>query len=283
MDLDRIAARLAEHRASRRAALQAGGLGIAVASIGVAGAQIVAAQDGTPTADDELPDTVLLGAAPEPSEFLFVQSFASGSLVPVSGQDGAFTLTLDGANPQTIYFSDRPERVFGLATTSAFLEGLGFTPENPPNAALVVTTDDGTEDVLVIELLEPVWDEATGTLTYAVQILSDYAESGLAFAALQQTDYELPENFGQGGLFVDGCADGRIYCHQRNKDGTMGPAVGPSPMTPFCFDYSTSKCLPCSSPNAICAAAYPSQCLDRTTIPPHSRCGARGITWPEPR
>lgn len=275
---DRVTTRLAAYRANRRVALQVGGAGI-VGVLGVAGARGAAAQDGTPAAEDELPDSVHLGAAEEPSEFLFVQSFASGSLVPVSGEDGHYTLTLDGANPQTVYFSDRPERVFGLATTTDFLEGLGFTPENPPNAALMVTTDDGASDVLIIELLDPVWDESSGTLTYSVQVLSDYTESGLAFAALQQTDFEMAESFGPGGLFVDGCADGRIYCHQRNKDGTMGPVVGPSPMTPFCFDYSTSKCLPCSGPSAICAAAYPAECLDRTTIPPHSRCGARGITW----
>jgi hypothetical protein len=279
--IDRIAARLAAHRTSRRATFRTSGVGIAAASLGVAGIRSMSAQDATPVASDELPDSVLLGAAQEPSEFLFVQSFESGSLEPVNGQDGAFTLTLDGANPQTIYFSDRPERVFGLATTSAFLEGLGFTPENPPNAALMVTTDDGVEDVLIIELLDPVWDEASGSLTYSVQVLSNYSDSGLAFAALQQADYELDQHFGPGGLFVDGCADGRVYCHQYNPDATMGPPVGPSGMTPFCFDYSTSRCLPCSGPHVICAAAYPAQCIDRTGSAPRSRCGARGITWTE--
>lgn len=276
--IDRIAERLAVFRTSRRATLVAGGAGV-VAALGAAGMQIAAAQDGTPTAGDELPDSVLLGAAGEPSEFLFVQSFDSGSLVPVSGSEGTFTLTLAGANPQTVYFSDRPERVFGLATTAAFLDGLGFTPENPPNAALMVTTEDGAEDVLIIELLDPVWDESAGSLTYTVQVLTDYAESGLAFAAQQQTDFELAEQFGRGGLFVDGCADGRVYCHQYNPDATMGPPVGPSAMTPFCFDYSTSRCLPCSSPHVLCAAAYPAQCIDRTGSTPTSRCGARGITW----
>jgi hypothetical protein len=279
--IDRIATQLAAHRTNRRVALRTTGVGMAAATLGAAGFRSISAQDATPTAGDELPDSVLLGAAQDPSEFLFVQSFESGSLVPVSGQAGAYMLTLDGANPQTIYFSDRPERVFGLATTTAFLEGLGFTPENPPNAALMVTTDDGAEDVLIIELLDPVWDESSGSLTYTVQVLSDYAESGLAFAALQQADYEMAENFGPGGLFVDGCADGRVYCHQYNQDGTMGPPVGPSAMTPFCFEYSTSRCLPCSGAHVLCAAAYPAQCIDRTGSAPRSRCGARGISWPE--
>ncbi len=276
---DRIAARLAAHRTSRRAAFGKSAAGIAAASLGMSSARFAIAQDATPVAD-ELPDTVHQGAGPEPSEFLFVQSFAGGSIVPLNGEEGHFTLTLDGANSQTVYFSDRPERVFGLATTTAFLEGLGFTPDDPPNAALVVTTADGTEDVVIIELLDPIWDESSGTLTYTVQVLSDYAESGLAFAATRQSDYELPERFGQGGLFVDGCNDGRVDCHLRNDDGSMGPLVGTTPLIPFCFSDSTWRCLPCNGANAICADAFQAQCLDRRTTPPRSRCGARAITWP---
>jgi hypothetical protein len=278
---DRIAARLAAHRASRRAAIGASGIGVvAAATLGGLVARSTAAQDATPVAGEaDLPDSVFPGAVQESSQFLFVQSFAGGSIVPVEGADGSFTLTLDSANPQTVFFSDRPERVFGLAPTAALLDGLGFTPDNPPNAALMVTTEEGGADVLIIELFDPVWDEASGTLTYTVQVLSDYQESGLAFAALQQTDFQLPEQFGEGGLFVDSCADGRVYCHQYNPDGSMGPAVGPSGMTPFCFEHSTYRCMPCSGAGVICAAAYPSQCIDRSSAQPRSRCGARGITW----
>ncbi len=149
-------------------------------------------------------------------------------MTPLNADEGQFALTLDGLNPQTIYFSDRPERVFGLATTATFLEGLGFTPEDPPNAALVVTTENGEEDVLILELLEPVWDEASGTLTYTVQLLSDYAEPGLAFAALQQTDFDLPENFGLGGLFIDGCSTDRVFALCIMRMGPKARASAPA-------------------------------------------------------
>ena len=275
---DSIAARLAAHRTGHRTIIALGG-GIGAASLGEVDVRLTTAQ-ATPVAEEPVPDTVYPDSGADATEFLFVQSFAGGSITPRAGVDGGYTVTLDGANPQTVYFSDRPERVFGLATTSAFLEGLGFTPDDPPNAALVVTTESGAEDILILELFDPVWDEGSGTLTYTVQFLAEYAESGLAFAALRQTDFEMPERFGQGGLFVDGCSDGRIYCHQRNPDGSMGALVGPSPMTPFCFEPSTSKCLPCTGPSAICATAYPAQCIDRSGLEPRSRCGARGITWP---
>ncbi len=256
---DRIAGRLAAHRANRRFTLGGAGAGIAAASLGLSSARFALAQDATPVAD-EFPDTVHPEAGADPSEFLFVQSFASGSIAPLNAGEGQFSLTLDGANPQTIYFSDRPERVFGLVTTSTFLEGLGFTPDDPPNAALVVTTETGEEDVLIIELLEPVWDESSGTLTYTIQVLSDYSEPGLAFAALQQTDFVLPENFGLGGLFIDGCSTDRVFCYLRNEDGTKGEGVGQSKSTPFCFDQSAKKCTPCSNPAIVCAESYPQRC-----------------------
>lgn len=255
---DRITARLARHRATRRSAVRAAGAGLAAASLGFAHASL--AQDATPVPDEVL-DTVHPDALADRSEFLFVQSFAGGSIVPVDDASGHFTLTLDGTNPQTVYFSDRPERVFGLTTTAAILDGLGFTPDDPPNAALLVTTDTGEEDVLIIELLDPVWDEATATLTYTVQVLAEYAEPGLAFVAAQQTDYELPETFGQGGLFVDGCSTDRVICYLFTPTGSKGEVVGHSKPTPFCFDISSKKCTPCSNPSIVCADSYPTRCL----------------------
>lgn len=256
---DRIATRLSAHRANRRTVLHAMGAGVAAVSMGATSTRFAHAQDATPVAD-VMPDTVHPAAAADRSEFLFVQSFASGSVAPVGGEDGRFTLTLDGTNPHTVYFSDRPERVFGLATTTAFLDGLGFTPDDPPNAALVVTTEHGDEDVLIVELFDPVWDEASGTLTYSVQVLADYAESGLAFAAMQQTDFELPASFGQGGIFIDGCSTGRIICYRFKEDGSKGEVVGQSRVTQFCFESGTKKCIPCSSMPIICAESYPAQC-----------------------
>ena len=102
------------------------------------------AQDATPGATPAVdpnnphPSADTAGAHPE---FLFVQPFDSGAWSPTSGADATYTLTLTGAAAQTVYFSDRPERIVGLAPTQRFLDGLGFTPNNPPNAALVATPD----------------------------------------------------------------------------------------------------------------------------------------------
>jgi hypothetical protein len=68
----------------------------------------------------------LAGQAGEKVQFLFVQSFRSGSIAPKAGTDGAYTLTLEHGLGQKIYFSDRPERVVGADPTPQFLKGFGF-------------------------------------------------------------------------------------------------------------------------------------------------------------
>ena len=157
---DAFAQRLAL-RGSRRTALKGGA---ALAATGLLATRGTSAQDATPAATPTLP------ADPHPSaddarthpEFLFVQSFDGGTWTPKAGADGVYTLTLTGAAAQTIYFSDRPERDTGLAPNQPFLDGLGFTPENPPNAAIVVQTESGEQDVLVVEFFTPVYDAERG-------------------------------------------------------------------------------------------------------------------------
>jgi len=205
---DRIARRFAEHRLSRRQAL-ASGVGLAVGQL-VSTRTNTFAQEATPAAspapipNDPHPSADTAGTH---SEFLFTQSFDAGTWIPKSEANGAYTLALTGAAASTTYFSDRPERVVGLAPTQRFLDGLGFTPENPPNAALVTQTEGGEQDILVIELFAPSYDAGAGTLTYEAKVLADYGERGLAYLARQQADYELAASFGEGSLFIDDCPD----------------------------------------------------------------------------
>ncbi len=199
-------------RLSRRRAVGLGAAGLAAAAAGAGGLAAAAAQDATP-------GTGTPAAVPSPGqhpEFLFVQIAEGGTWAPKAGEDGVYTLTLTGAAAQTIYFSDRPERVVGSAPMEAFLGALGFTPENPPNAALVAQTDTG-EDVLVIELLAPAYDEATSTLTYDARILENYQEQGLQFLADQQGNVTMPGSFKAASLFIDDCADGYVTCRVGNQ------------------------------------------------------------------
>ncbi len=134
---DRIAKVFADRRLSRRQALTQGGAGLAAGALAAAGlAHSARAQDATPAATAT--------ADGDKTMFLFLQAFQSGSIAPKDGgSEGRYTLTLEQGLGQTIYFSDRPERLVGASPTPQFLAGLGFPPDNPPNAALVVATTRG--------------------------------------------------------------------------------------------------------------------------------------------
>lgn len=139
--------------------------------------------------------------------------------------------------PQTVYFSDRPERVFGMSPTDLFLENLGFTPVNPPNAAIVVN-DNGSADILVIELTNPVDLAGADSLTYDVKVLEGFTEDGLAHAATQQADAVLPASFGCGAFFIDDCPDGTLSIWFPDGTSTSVPGI-----VPCCYSYPS--CGPC--------------------------------------
>lgn len=180
---------------TRRSAI--GAAGAAAASVAVA--PLARAQEATPVSA-----TPVAGTAGDKLFFMFVQTAQAGSFMPKDGEEGVYQVTLEGADAQTIYFSDRPDRIVGNLPTDQFLDGLGFSPENPPNAAIVAQTDAG-EDILVVELLNPVWDGAARTLTYDVRVLADYQDDGLGHLAEQQEGAELPTSFGHTSLFIDDC------------------------------------------------------------------------------
>jgi hypothetical protein len=102
-----------------------------------------------------------------PANWLFVQTAASMSF------EGS-TLTLKGVGPQTLMFTDRPERMTGDAPTAKFVEywtsGKSDFEKDPPNATLSVTVN-GEPQLSVLELTNP---QLRGdTLTYTVKLLGD--------------------------------------------------------------------------------------------------------------
>ena len=256
---------------SRRTAI--GGASAAVT--GVLQSPLALAQDATPAPTTPVPS---IEASSEKIYFLFVQTAQMGSFVPKPGEDGVYQVTLAGASAQTVYFSDRPERIVGTVPTVQFLDGLGFTPDSPPNAALVSQTEEG-EEIVVVELLNPIYTEDFGpegtvTLTYDVKILADYQEEGLAHLAERQGDAELPETFGHTNLFIDDCPD-LTRCDKApskfNHDEHY-EYIGPIPGGPFgmCWGWSSFKCRPCSERernyyDQLCNDAY-SECGNRCVV-----------------
>jgi hypothetical protein len=215
---DRLARALAGRR-SRRAALAAGGAGLAARALG----RPAAAQEASPAAGAGAG-----GGGGGEEELLFVQTFASGTWAAKAGEAGAYELVLAGAAGPTVYFANRPDREAGALPTEQLPGFLGFDPADPPNAAVVVPVAEGEEAVLVVELLDPRLDAAAGTLAYDARPLAagGYEGGALAGHAARQAGAGLPAAFGPGALFIDAknkqrgrgsgarasCRQQKVYC-----------------------------------------------------------------------
>jgi len=215
---DSIARRFAARRLTRRQALQAG-TGLAAGTLAVGLTASSYAQDATPVTG-----TPAAGGDDDKLSYLFVQSFSSGSLAPKSGEVGTYVLSLQGAHGRTIAFSDRPERLVASVPMDRFLESLGFTPDNPPNAALAVEPSEGETNIIVVELTNPQYDSATQSLTYDAKVLDSYqSEHGLTFQETPTVPDATGTEFGEANLFIDDCPD-LVRCVRGNSYvGAMPP------------------------------------------------------------
>lgn len=122
------------------------------------------------------------GEAAVDPQYLFVHN-ASG----LSYADGKLTMT--GVAPQTIFFSDRPNRITGHTPTDQFVKEWGIGEdnfaENNPNAVLAVFDGAGLPADSVVVLSNPEFSK--GNLTYDVDVL----------------DGTIPESGGECSLFID--------------------------------------------------------------------------------
>jgi hypothetical protein len=210
------------------------------------------------------------GGAEHPM-YLFVQLAEGGTWVPSADDPEIYELTMLGIGSQIAYFSDRPQRIVGTMDTVKFLDMLGFTPANPPNAAAVVQTPGGERDVLVIELFDPVYTrtfgaDASGSLTYRARILDAYHGDNLDSWYDEQDDPEFPTTFDQISLFIDDCPNvTRCIYAGFPRNGIIDK--GPVPGGPYqgCPDFEEGVCYACGSSwhemAALCNATYP-ECAD---------------------
>jgi hypothetical protein len=145
--------------------------------------------------------------------FLFVQNASSGTFV--ADGNGSYTLSLSGVSPQTIFFSDRPARDTGQIEMEKFVTSSCFDNFNPPNAAIDVMGVDEGNDVVIVELTNPVYDADSATLNCTARILDDRNHSIASFNT--RRDASIPEAFGAVALFIDDCSDVKIACGNKEK------------------------------------------------------------------
>jgi hypothetical protein len=240
-------------------------------------ARRIAAQEATPA------PPVQPGKAPE---LLFVQSFRAGAITAKEGKAGRYTLTLEGGNGKTIYFSDRPDRIVGANPTPDFLEVLDFPDDNPPNAALVFETAPGDDDVAVVELFSPVYDPVTDGVTYEVEVLQNWrVELGVG---LQEAPIDLSvmeSSFGTAHLFIDGlddCPNGTISCRGWNGEKwVIFGSIDNAEHDGFCQLWSSPwGCWPCSPWLGASGRNYWNNvCIERFEGCERGSCGAEGVCF----
>jgi hypothetical protein len=197
-----------------------------------------------------------------------VQSFQSGAIATKAGETDTYTLTLDHGLGQTIAFSDRPERMVGATPTAEFLKGLGFLPGNPPNAALVVEAAPGDEDIAVLELYNPRYDEGSKTATYDVKLLKDWERTlEMGFSEQPKDLAQLHPQFGAAHLFIDDCPD-LTMCTDFGGE-LLGGIPGYPNGVGTCWCWIPPVCDPtcgsCGGPdretlNEICTQSYGATC-----------------------
>ena len=248
--VDVISKLFARRRLSRRQMLIEGSAGLAAAGVAsTALSGTTSAQEATPAAA-----TPVAGEGKAYPKMLFVQSYQSGSIAPNAGAEGQYTITREHGLGQTVFFTDRPDRKVGTSPTPDFLKGLGFTPDNPPNAAQVVETGDGVTNVAVVELFSPTYDEASRTATYKATALADWQDSLELGLSKNPADLAtFAATFGAANLFIDDCADGVVTCTSADTNypcpgnlyygdqpicGTLGP-MG------YCYNWAQPGCWPC--------------------------------------
>lgn len=150
-------------------------------------------------------------------ELLFVQN-SSGMRF-----DGD-ALTLINVDPQTLFFSDRPDDIAGFLSFDELIKMVGEGPDsfvdNPPNATLVVFGGD--------------------TLTQAVMELSEKPRlegSDLTFPGVNIIEGDPPSTGGASALFIDTIGRpltpvsvaGVHRRHRRRRRRNAGPGPNPGP------------------------------------------------------
>ncbi len=225
-------------------------------------------------AQDATPQVAYLPATEKPPTQLFVQSFQSGRIAPSASKFGTHTVTLAQGMGQTIVFTDRPSREVFTTPTPAFLDGLGFEADNPPNAAILMEAGDGTTDLAVVELFNPTYDEATHTATYDISVLANW-QNDLEMGFQQEpTDLaNVATEFGATHLFIDDCGFGTLDCL---IDEEIVATLVYVPLTYFgpdtgCFPYAPGPGTLDSTRTyyaAKCNEIYPDACEGRCDVEP---------------
>ncbi|HSK78132.1 MAG TPA: hypothetical protein VLQ45_16890 [Thermoanaerobaculia bacterium] len=196
------------------------------------------------------------------ASFMFVQTARRGVVKPIGDPAaGRYSLELHGVRPETVYFSDRPERIAGSAPMDRFLSGFSFGAQDPPNAALTFDSPAGQQGVAVVELTAPRYDAGSQVLTYEIRMLGNYGGQNLAHWASKAGSKGLPAGLQDVSLFIDDCPNETVMCfgdYQCSGGGEGEECCRVSCGSPsaqevgYCWQWLSFSCEPCQDYSGLC-------------------------------
>ena len=110
-------------------------------------------------------------------KFFAIQHAQSGLISEIN--ETTYSLELNDVSDKTILFSDRPDRIVTSVSTADFVGNWSIGQNNyaidAPNTVVVV--DEIEQDVVIIELFNPVYDSNEKTLKYTIKLPSEFGQN----------------------------------------------------------------------------------------------------------
>ena len=215
--------------------------------------------------------------APDPS-VLFSLSADAVHFENVDGMTS--TLVMEGVDPHTVWFTDRPARESGAISTMRLAEDWqpgGTFADDPPNAALVLheatKVDDAVAETLVAEITAVGYDSAAKIFRADLRVLSAPEaatfEGNLA-AHGDRHDLTWPSRAGAASLFIDSVSLAAVSSSATpSASAHSTPSASPKPsLTPSASKSTTSA--QSSSPAPVVTVTLPNGTVVRKTMSPDS-------------
>ena len=200
------------------------------------------------------------------------------------------TLVMEGVDPHTVWFTDRPARESGAISTMRLAEDWqpgGTFADDPPNAALVLhqatKVDDAVAETLVAEITAVGYDSQAKTFRADLRVLSAPEaatfEGNLA-AHGDRHDLAWPSRAGAASLFIDSVSLAAVSSSATpSASAHSTPSASPKPsLTP-----SASKSAPSaqsSSPAPVVTTTFPDGTVVRRTVQPTTPFPIATLTAP---
>lgn len=156
---------------------------------------------------------IALAGAPTQNGYLYVQQATGGSITPLPGQNGLYSLVLTDVSDRTIYFANIGGTDSGTGATGSFMLQFAGLFNGNPNSALVAHVLGGGEETLILtlqdaQILAQQPDSAAAgvlsfTLGYTVRLLDRTDSPGLQSQVTRRTTPPLPLTFASASLFID--------------------------------------------------------------------------------